>query len=530
MNKKTFSALTLFLAFYLGTYPHHIWAAEYVVTRTDDPVPQTCTASSCSLREAVIAANSNPGDDIIWLLSETYELTQTGTDDTAQAGDLDVLGGLIIQHVDGDPNHDPFHIEANMNDRVLDVHPGASLSLIYGVISGGTVLGSGGGILANEAELIITDSTIKSNHASNGGAFFLHKSSAEITSSEISSNVSTDKGGGGFLGTNSQLLMDGVSIGSNTAQNGGGLYFAYLDSVSSEPDVQIKNSDFWLNDADYGGALNAQGSFGETTGRIVIEETVFKFNYAEKWGGAVFHLETDLTIKDSLFRKNKAASDDTAIIGEGGAIYSGMPFYAGDVADLIIENSLFEENQADGNGGAIHLADNNVSITNSTFSKNSANNHVAISAVEGDLSLQHVTIFSADVKNLIEIFVGSAASGKIQNSIIRGRCQMISSVGFQSLGGNVESPGDSCGLGSGVNDLVEVAPRFLKLEDELQYNGGSTHTHAIRYQDSFAVGNAIPISGINHDQRQMSRDAMPDSGAFEVHESDLVLIFKDGFE
>jgi len=267
------------------------------VTRTDDPVPQTCTVSSCSLREAVIAANNNLGTDIIWLTTQDdgnggeYRLTLEGIDDTAQNGDLDILDDLTIQHIQWpDKNNDQFHIIADMNDCVIDVHPDVSLSLVYGVISDGYANGSGGGIRANEAELFVQNCDVKSNRASQGGAFILQNSYAEINSSLLSSNEATDRGGGIYMSASSQLVMDDVRINYNTAKNGSGLYFGYLTATNSEPNVHLKKVSFHQNQADFGGALNAQGSFGETTGAILVEDTSFRYNNVERHGGAIYHL------------------------------------------------------------------------------------------------------------------------------------------------------------------------------------------------------------------------------------------------
>ena len=42
-------------------------AFDFVVTRYDDPVPDGCIATDCSLREAVIAANVDAAADTIRL-------------------------------------------------------------------------------------------------------------------------------------------------------------------------------------------------------------------------------------------------------------------------------------------------------------------------------------------------------------------------------------------------------------------------------------------------------------------------------
>ena len=87
---KTFQwALSLIFLSLLSS----LQAAEFTVSREDDPVPDACVPGDCSLREAVIAANvSVDGDNIITVPAGTYVLTQPGADeDAAQTGDLDLI-------------------------------------------------------------------------------------------------------------------------------------------------------------------------------------------------------------------------------------------------------------------------------------------------------------------------------------------------------------------------------------------------------------------------------------------------------
>lgn len=78
-----------------------------------------------------------------------------------------------------------------------------------------------------------------------------------------------------------------------------------------------------------------------------------------------------------------------------------------------------------------------------------------------------------------------------------------------SGGGNV-SDGTTCAafLGQG-SDLNDVEAGVAALAD----NGGRTQTHAIQ-DGSPAIGNAV-ASAVTTDQRGATRDADPDSGAFE---------------
>src|SRR3954451_13587059 len=68
---SAFFALAVALALLPPARPAH--AANFVVTRTDDPVPDGCAVGDCSLREAFLAANASAGNAIT-LPAGTYDL------------------------------------------------------------------------------------------------------------------------------------------------------------------------------------------------------------------------------------------------------------------------------------------------------------------------------------------------------------------------------------------------------------------------------------------------------------------------
>jgi predicted outer membrane repeat protein len=72
-------------------------AATINVTKTGDPAPNGCTKRDCSLREAVIEANTGAAGDTIKLGAKTYRLQIEGdSEDAAATGDLDVTADLKI--------------------------------------------------------------------------------------------------------------------------------------------------------------------------------------------------------------------------------------------------------------------------------------------------------------------------------------------------------------------------------------------------------------------------------------------------
>ena len=229
-------------------------ALNYNVTTTADlNVPGHCFVGDphCSLREAVVAANTAGTSDVINVPAGVYTLTRAGTDDTADKGDLDILpnGTLTIT---GASTRNTI-INAGGLDRVFDVQPTASLSTSGVTITGGSVAsGVGGGIridgaasspnatlsigdstIAGNTALTITGSTINNNVAThNGGGINAAGTTLSLTNSTISSNFQTGSptatfGGGGISNAGAGTTLIHATISSNSAKvSGGGIQLA----------------------------------------------------------------------------------------------------------------------------------------------------------------------------------------------------------------------------------------------------------------------------------------------------------------
>ncbi len=109
-------------------------------------------------------------------------------------------------------------------------------------------------------------------------------------------------------------------------------------------------------------------------------------------GGAVSTTGFDLEVNDCLFLNNKAEGSSSAIGGEGGAIYAGVS------GKLIIVNSTFANNTAvhgsstNSIGGAIRVYGDNMKVTNSTFSGNSADSAGGIDFYAGVTTLKNTIL------------------------------------------------------------------------------------------------------------------------------------------
>ena len=142
-----------------GIVPHRrFWPRSWLVhpgTRLDDPLPQPefCAQGDCSLREAIIIANSNTSANtsiITFDVDGTFTLTQSGFgEDQAHTGDLDIRKDVFVLGNGAGKTV----IDGGGIDRVFDV-AGRSTVGIQGVtIQGGIAWdGGGGGILFSGGE------------------------------------------------------------------------------------------------------------------------------------------------------------------------------------------------------------------------------------------------------------------------------------------------------------------------------------------------------------------------------------------
>ena len=135
-------------------------AATFAVTKEAD-TNVACAAGNCSLREAVNAANTLDGDDIVTLPAGTYVLTGAAGDDAGASGDLDVADPDDLVSIRGE-GAGTTTIDGNDLDRVFDVRPSGQLELTGVTIRDGAQT-SGGGIRNDDGEVHIARSVLTSN-------------------------------------------------------------------------------------------------------------------------------------------------------------------------------------------------------------------------------------------------------------------------------------------------------------------------------------------------------------------------------
>src|ERR1039457_7306768 len=128
MKAKILAALTI--AFWFG-FQTCAYAFDATITSTSDKT------SANSLRGAILRANKFGGNNIIILARNHYQLTISGADeDACRTGDLDITrGNLTITGL----SRSQVTIDATgLGDRVFHVLPGAHLTLVNLVVTGGS--------------------------------------------------------------------------------------------------------------------------------------------------------------------------------------------------------------------------------------------------------------------------------------------------------------------------------------------------------------------------------------------------------
>lgn len=208
-----------------------VWslAAEIKVTKTSDSQDGSCT-NDCSLREAVIKANSTSGYHLIRLAGHTYSLSLPAPTDEGQIldedanahGDLDIASSLTIRGAGADKTV----IDGGALDRLFEVLPGARLTLSHLALRNGRHSDDGGAV-RNQGELQINDAIFRQNRASSSfypvlGGAIANYGSLRVVRTGFHNNAAgtgdTNWSLGGALYNEGELWMRDIEWRNNSAR------------------------------------------------------------------------------------------------------------------------------------------------------------------------------------------------------------------------------------------------------------------------------------------------------------------------
>ncbi len=357
--------LALASALALLLLPAIAQANTYSVNDTGDSGDGTCDAT-CTLRDAVLTANANPGDDVVQLAPGTYKLD----------GQLEIdTGGKVTITSSG--TRDNTFIDAQGNDRVLEVLSGANgevdnVTLRNGLGGeGGAVFvddtatfttnnallstneaqDEDGGAIYNDGTVNLNNTLLERNSAPDGygGAIYNDGGTVNLTDSSITGSYLDDGYGGGIYNDGGTVTLLRSHVDSNFADaNGGGIY---NDSGTLTLNQSTVNSNY--SEDDGGGIYNAGGT-------LAVNQSAVNSNHAEDDGGGIYNDGGTLTLNQSAVNSNHAEYYGAGIYNDGGTLT---------VAQSTV-NSNFGVESDESNGGGINNDRGSLTITDSAISGN----------------------------------------------------------------------------------------------------------------------------------------------------------------
>jgi CSLREA domain-containing protein len=245
------------------------FGAAFMVTRTDDPTPDGCAPSDCSLREAIITANAQAGPDTVALPAGIFTLSipPNGTPDDEE-GDLDISGVITVAGAGAQRTV----IDGGDVDRVLEVS-GVSVVISDLTIRNGQTTSGGGGIsvagVATFNRVAVMDNNAIAG-SSGGGGIVVSGATASVTviESALTSNSTSDpNGSGGALLTlnGASATLTNVTVSGNAAYAGGGGVYHQGPGTTSLVSVTVTGNTADADNGDLpgsGGGVNWEAGSG----------------------------------------------------------------------------------------------------------------------------------------------------------------------------------------------------------------------------------------------------------------------------
>ena len=330
-------------------------------------------SGSGSLRDAIFSANSNPGDDTIFLADgAVYTLSLPNPsifdgENSNATGDLDITDITGSLTIIGQGNG--ATIDAQEIDRVFHVLSNASLILENVTVTGGSTTvfpldeDGGAGIFgAANSSIVVSDSTISGNSAEfGGGGIHVTDSSLVVTNSTISGNsAEVGQGGGIYGGENSNVVVSNSNISGNSTSAGFGGGIGVGSSL-----LEVSNSSISGNSAVFGG-----GIFGGFDSLVEVSNSSISGNSADS-GGGINVSNSNLVVSNSTISGN---SGNLVTIGDGGGILA-------DSSNVEVSNSTISGNSTRDtifNASGIYSdTDSTIAVTSTIIAANANNRDVS---------------------------------------------------------------------------------------------------------------------------------------------------------
>jgi CSLREA domain-containing protein len=443
MNRQRSASLVLAVILVMASGPnraHNLRAdCTLAVITVNSTADVTADDGQCTLREAIVAANTDtgsggtPGECVAGNGDDSVDLTGiTGTITLTSL--LPSIASDIVFSGPGSSHLTVWRDSFSGTYRILTVDAGATVTISGLTIGNGSVMdGVGGGIydagtltlinstvISNEARLgggignlgmltltgsivagndaddgggiynmrtlTLTNSTLISNAASlrGGGIFNYFGCTTKLANSTSGGNQATSSGGGIYNGGGT-LVLENSTVNGNTAAQGGGIDTGFGT-------VELINSTISDNQATSGGGGIASVGDMSYTGTLTLTHTTISGNSADYGGGIFNDSHSVAELADSTVSDNDT-STTIAASGHGGGIYNAITGTLTLNTSLVSNNAVFNTAH-DGYGGGIYNAGTLAVLSSTVLGNDTYGDHCHGGGIhnEGTLTLNNSTV------------------------------------------------------------------------------------------------------------------------------------------
>ena len=319
-------------------------------------------------------------------------------------------------------------IDARDLGRIFSIGEGFTVTLTNTTLINGRA--TEGGAIYNDGSLTLSDVKLSDNAADSYGGAVFNNGHLVVSDSVFDSNdivnrgsASVDYGGAAIYNWyDGVLTVSGSNFTNNIKnyKNGDRL----VGAVATIGDATISDSYFVNNAGRWGGAISASGYLiaGDDVNTLTVSGSTFKEN-GGLYGAGIFVAGSDFTVSDCVFDKNTAfgKGDMTPNNNNGAAI---VVTDTGKDITGAITGSNFTNNKAQ-YGGAIYICEGNIAISDSLFENNSADVEGGAIDIDSAINNPVVTVENSKfvnntpqaIHNSKELHLGIETFTDLQNAI-----------------------------------------------------------------------------------------------------------------
>ena len=319
-------------------------------------------------------------------------------------------------------------IDARDLGRIFSIGEGFTVTLTNATLINGKA--DKGGAIYNDGSLTLSDVKLSDNAADSYGGAVFNNGNLVVSDSVFDSNdivnrgsASVDYGGAAIYNWyDGVLTVSGSNFINNIKnyKNGDRL----VGAIATIGDATISDSYFVNNAGRWGGAISASGYLiaVDDVNTLTVSGSTFKEN-GGLYGAGIFVAGSDFTVSDCVFDKNTAFGKGNMTPNNNNGAAIVVTDTGKDITGAIT-GSNFTNNKAQ-YGGAIYICEGNIAISDSLFENNSADVEGGAIDIDSAINNPVVTVENSKfvnntpqaIHNSKELHLGIETFTDLQNAI-----------------------------------------------------------------------------------------------------------------